>query len=113
MKATASKSLPCAIAILVFFPFAFAHAEPEAAVCRQYANDYANGQSKGLMFAGAVSGTVVGGAIGAIFSGAGAGAIIGGGIGAIGGGARKSETRRRAFEDAFIECMSGRVPAVR
>lgn len=113
MKAALSKLLPCAIVILVFLPFTCAHAaEPDAAACRQYADSYAGGQSKGQMLGGAVIGTVAGAGIGAIFSGAGAGAVIGGGLGAIGGGARKSAIHKKAFEDAFIECMAGRVPSV-
>jgi len=98
------------MALLMLVPFTVAHAEPSVALCKSYAENFAKRQSSGQLFSGIAVGSAVGVAIGALAGGPAAGAAIGGGLGAIGGGARKSETYRKGFEDAFIDCMAGRTP---
>jgi hypothetical protein len=110
VKAATIKALACATALFAFSPLLRAHAEPSAALCTQYANNYAQqNNNKGQLLGGAVGGSAVGAGIGLIFSAPGAGAAVGAGLGLIGGGAKKSESRKKIFEDAFIDCMAGRV----
>jgi len=111
-KATKSKLFTCGIALFVALPIAAVRAEPSTAMCKHYAENYANRESTGQLFGHAVGGTVLGAGIGAIFGGAGAGAVIGGGLGAIRGGARQSSTYKQAYVDAFVDCMAGHVPTI-
>ena len=109
MTAATMQALACGIALLAFCPLTAAHAEPSAAVCSKYADSYAQEKTKGMMLRGTAGGGVAGGLVGALFGGAGAGAVIGAGLGTITGGAQKSQNYKTIFEDAFIDCMAGRV----
>lgn len=110
MKVAKIKSLACGAALFAFSPLPGAHAEPSAAVCTQYANNYVQkNNNRGQVIGGAAGGSAIGAGIGLIFGAPGAGSVVGAGLGAIGGGARKSESGRIIYEDAFIDCMAGRV----
>jgi uncharacterized membrane protein len=109
VKAATVKTVVCGVALVAFCLLTAAHAEPSPAVCSNYADSYAQKQTRGLVLGGAVSGTAIGAGIGAIFGGAGAGAVVGVGLGTITGGNRKSQNYRTIYEDAFIDCMAGRV----
>ena len=104
------KAFASGVLLFAFYPLTGAHAEPSAAVCTQYASNYTQqNNNKGQIIGGAAGGSAIGAGIGLIFGSAGAGAAIGAGLGVIGGGARKSEGGRKMYEDAFIDCMAGRV----
>ena len=85
MKAATVKALACGMALLAFYPLAAAHAEPSAAACTNYAHSYAQKQTRGIVLAGAVGGSAVGGLVGSLFGKAGAGALVGAGLGTIAG----------------------------
>lgn len=102
------KTCACRLALLALYPLAAVYAEPSPSVCSDYANSFAQKQTRGLVFGGAAGGTLLGAGVGAIFGGAGAGAVVGAGLGTITGGARKSKNYKTIFEDAFIDCMAGR-----
>jgi len=103
------KALVGGIALLALNPLTVAHAEPSAAACTSYAQSYAQKETRGIVLSGAGVGSGVGGLVGSIFGKAGAGAIVGAGIGTITGSHRKSQSSRAIFEDAFVDCMAGRV----
>lgn len=103
------KALACGMALLAFCPLTAAHAEPSAAACTDYARSYAQQQTRGIALIGAGTGAGVGGLVGGIFGKAGGGAIIGAGIGTIAGSKHRSQSAKAVFEDAFIDCMAGRV----
>jgi uncharacterized membrane protein len=107
------KALACGIALLAFGTLTVAHtvarAEPSAAACTDYARNYAQQQTRGIALIGTGTGAGVGGLVGGIFGKAGAGAVIGAGIGTIAGSKQRSQNSRAIFEDAFIDCMAGRV----
>jgi uncharacterized membrane protein len=107
------KALACGMALLAFGPLTVAdtvaHAEPSAAACTTYAQNYAQQQTRGIALIGTGTGAGVGGLVGGIFGKAGAGAVIGAGIGTIAGSKHRSQSSKAIFEDAFIDCMAGRV----
>lgn len=110
MRAVTVKALACGATLFAFAPLPRAHAEPSAAVCTQYANNYVqNNNNRGQLIGGAARGSAAGAGVGLIFGVPLAGGVVGAGLGAIGGGSRKSESGRILFEDAFIDCMAGRV----
>jgi len=110
VKAATIKVLAGGIALFASYPLPGAHSEPSAAVCNQYASSYAQqNNNRGQLIGGAAGGSAIGAGVGLIFGGAGAGAAVGAGLGIVSGSARKSESHRKLYEDAFIECMAGRV----
>ena len=83
--------------------------------CSRYASrmshDYAPPAPAGAFVggaAGAIGGAVFGGILGGN-KGAGTGAIIGAGIGAVAGADANSRKHRAIYDNAFNQCMSGRV----
>ena len=110
LKVAKMKSLACGAALFAFSPLPGAQAEPSAAVCTQYASNYVQqNNNKGQLIGGAAGGSAIGAGIGLIFGAPGAGSVVGAGLGVIGSGARKSESGRIMYEDAFIDCMAGRI----
>jgi uncharacterized membrane protein len=103
------KVLAFATALLAFYPLTAAQAEPSAAACSDYAHNYAQKQTSGIVLGGAVTGSAVGGLVGSLFGKMGAGAVVGAGLGTIAGSGRKSQSYKATFEDAFIDCMAGRI----
>ena len=84
---------------------------PSPYYCDRMASNYAERYgSGGEVLGGVAGGSALGAIIGGIVdgrSGAAAGAIAGGLIGGVGGGAREQENKRRAYDRAYRECMSG------
>jgi uncharacterized membrane protein len=109
VKAAITKALACGVALLAFCPITVTQAEPSAAACTDYARSYAQKETRGVVLAGAGVGSGVGGLVGSIFGKSGAGAIVGAGIGTIAGSKQRSQNSKAIFEDAFIDCMAGRV----
>jgi hypothetical protein len=58
--------------------------------------------------AGAIGGAVFGGIIGGS-KGAGTGALIGAGVGAVAGASANERKHRKIYDQAFRDCMAGRV----
>jgi uncharacterized protein YcfJ len=108
-RSKSRKWLPLTLGLILSLSLTMAKSEPDAGVCKQYAENHARQGANRHVLGRAAAGFGAGTMIGAFFGGAGTGAAVGTSIGAIAGGNQRSSDYRNLYTDAFVDCMTGQV----